>query len=275
MADEGRTVIFISHKLHEVKAVSDRVTVLRDGKTVATVDDRRRDAALAGRADGRPRGRRRRGASSAIGEPASRCSRSTTSGPPATAATTRCAASRSTVRAGEIVAVAGVAGNGQRELAEASPACGPPPRGTVHGRRASGCAAATRARRSAPASPTCPRTGCTPASRRASAIAVERRAQVVPRPPRHAGPLLRLGAIREHARRADPALRRPRRRAGSCRRGSSRAATCRRSCSAASSRASRACSSPRRRRAGSTSRRSRPCTRYLRDGARRRASASC
>jgi simple sugar transport system ATP-binding protein len=27
MADEGRTVIFISHKLHEVKAVSDRVTV--------------------------------------------------------------------------------------------------------------------------------------------------------------------------------------------------------------------------------------------------------
>src|SRR3954469_3656146 len=38
MADEGRTVIFISHKLHEVKAVSDRVTVLRAGKTVATVD---------------------------------------------------------------------------------------------------------------------------------------------------------------------------------------------------------------------------------------------
>jgi ABC-type uncharacterized transport systems, ATPase components len=29
---EGRTVIFISHKLHEVKAVSDRVTVLRGGR---------------------------------------------------------------------------------------------------------------------------------------------------------------------------------------------------------------------------------------------------
>jgi ABC-type uncharacterized transport system ATPase subunit len=38
MADEGKTVIFISHKLHEVKAVADRVTVLRGGKTVATVD---------------------------------------------------------------------------------------------------------------------------------------------------------------------------------------------------------------------------------------------
>ena len=38
MADEGKTVIFISHKLHEVKAIADRVTVLRGGRTVATVD---------------------------------------------------------------------------------------------------------------------------------------------------------------------------------------------------------------------------------------------
>ena len=37
MAAEGRTVIFISHKLHEVKAVSDSVTVLRGGQ-----DGRRR-----------------------------------------------------------------------------------------------------------------------------------------------------------------------------------------------------------------------------------------
>src|ERR671923_1004948 len=37
MAAEGRTIVFISHKLHEVKAVADRVTVLRGGRAVATV----------------------------------------------------------------------------------------------------------------------------------------------------------------------------------------------------------------------------------------------
>jgi ABC-type sugar transport system ATPase subunit len=33
---EGRSIIFISHKLDEIKAISDRVTVLRDGKKIAT-----------------------------------------------------------------------------------------------------------------------------------------------------------------------------------------------------------------------------------------------
>ncbi len=95
MADEGRTIIFISHKLHEVKAVSDRVTVLRDGQDGRDRRDRRtrRRARSPSLMVGREVAARRR-ASRASGESASRCSRSTTSGPRATAAATRCAASR-------------------------------------------------------------------------------------------------------------------------------------------------------------------------------------
>lgn len=37
MANEGHTLIFISHKLHEVLSISDRVTVLRDGRVVKTL----------------------------------------------------------------------------------------------------------------------------------------------------------------------------------------------------------------------------------------------
>src|SRR6266480_1010470 len=37
MAADGRTIVFISHKLHEVKAVADRVTILRAGRKVDTL----------------------------------------------------------------------------------------------------------------------------------------------------------------------------------------------------------------------------------------------
>ncbi len=38
LKEEGLSVIFISHKLHEVTQITDRVTVLRDGKVVGTVN---------------------------------------------------------------------------------------------------------------------------------------------------------------------------------------------------------------------------------------------
>lgn len=38
MTEEGHSIIFISHKLNEVMEISDRVTVLRDGRVISTVD---------------------------------------------------------------------------------------------------------------------------------------------------------------------------------------------------------------------------------------------
>lgn len=38
LTQEDKSVVFISHKLHEVLAVSDRITVLRDGKVIGTVE---------------------------------------------------------------------------------------------------------------------------------------------------------------------------------------------------------------------------------------------
>ncbi|MCC6146533.1 MAG: ABC transporter ATP-binding protein [Anaerolineaceae bacterium] len=38
LADKGLTILFITHKLEEVMQVSDRVTILRDGKAIATVN---------------------------------------------------------------------------------------------------------------------------------------------------------------------------------------------------------------------------------------------
>ena len=37
MRQDGRALIFISHKLHEVLAISDRISVLRDGKKVGSI----------------------------------------------------------------------------------------------------------------------------------------------------------------------------------------------------------------------------------------------
>lgn len=38
LRDEGVTIVIISHKLGEIRAVSDRVTILRDGSTIETLD---------------------------------------------------------------------------------------------------------------------------------------------------------------------------------------------------------------------------------------------
>ena len=119
MALEGASIVFISHKLAEVMAVSDRVTVLRDGRVTGEVrcaDTDQRE--LARMMVGRPvelRSSRSSGAGrDTTGDVALR----------ARHVTLEQAGSRVLdgidleVRPGEIVGVAGVAGNGQRELAE-------------------------------------------------------------------------------------------------------------------------------------------------------------
>lgn len=119
MADEGKTVIFISHKLHEVMAVADRVTVLRGGRTVTTVaaatsTPRSLAALMVGREVdvARPLEEARQLADVQTLE----VDGLTVVGDRGAIAVDGVSF---TVREGEIVGVAGVAGNGQRELAEA------------------------------------------------------------------------------------------------------------------------------------------------------------
>ena len=50
----GKTIVFITHKLREVMAIADRITVIRRGKVVGSAEPTDHGA-RAGRADGRPR----------------------------------------------------------------------------------------------------------------------------------------------------------------------------------------------------------------------------
>jgi ABC-type uncharacterized transport system ATPase subunit len=130
IVQDGRTVIFISHKLNEVKAVSDRVTVLRGGRVVATVATSEASSqSLASLMVGREletvqRRRTDAGEGEAVLSVEGLSAESHR-------ATTILEDIELTVRAGEIVAIAGVAGNGQRELAEAIAGLRQRTRGTV------------------------------------------------------------------------------------------------------------------------------------------------
>ena len=58
---DGLSVIFITHKLDEVLEISDRITTLRRGKKVDTIDQRGGDRGRARKDDGRARGAPTRG----------------------------------------------------------------------------------------------------------------------------------------------------------------------------------------------------------------------
>ena len=129
LVTEGLSIIFISHKLDEVLAVSDRIAVLRNGRLVALREARGATKAELARADGRP-GRRDADAQAprAGSDDRSRCAACTSSDADGGALLDGIDL---TVAAGEIVAIAGVAGNGQQALAGLLSGTLAPERGTV------------------------------------------------------------------------------------------------------------------------------------------------
>ncbi len=117
LAAAGKCVIFISHKLREVLAVAQRIAVLRRGRLVADLPAHATGASeLSALMVGREvQGAGRRAPGRAPGEAllcAERLSAHSDRGRPALQGVSF------TLRAGEILAVAGVDGNGQAELAE-------------------------------------------------------------------------------------------------------------------------------------------------------------
>ena len=116
MREQGKTIVIITHKLGEVLAISDDVTVMRDGKVVGRVKTKDTSAAelarlMVGREvllrvekpAAKPGGVVLSVRNLSVGAGSSRVVKGVTFD----------------VRAGEIVGIAGVEGNGQRELIEA------------------------------------------------------------------------------------------------------------------------------------------------------------
>ncbi len=127
---EKRLVIFITHKLREVAAIADRVTIMRRGRvvdtrSVDTVSESQMAELMVGEVTGAPP---RAPHAASAGEPALEALHllaRDVRGLPALVDVSF------VVRAGEIFGVAGVDGNGQRELFEVLVGLLPPDGGTV------------------------------------------------------------------------------------------------------------------------------------------------
>jgi len=129
LVSQGKSVVFITHKLKEVLAVADSVTVLRGGRVVGNADPRTAtEASLASMMVGRD-------VSFEVDKQAAKPGR-----PVLVTAGLVVADDRGVVtvdgvdlvaRGGEIFGIAGVEGNGQRELVEAIAGMRPPVSGSV------------------------------------------------------------------------------------------------------------------------------------------------
>lgn len=115
---EGLSVIFISHKLYEVTQITDRVTVLRDGKLIGTVNTADvNQSALAAMMVGRETfGVTRQTETLGENKVTLQINSICVNNDQGLKALTNISLD---VNAGEILGIAGVGGNGQKELAEA------------------------------------------------------------------------------------------------------------------------------------------------------------
>jgi simple sugar transport system ATP-binding protein len=129
LRDEGKVVIFITHKLREVFAVTDRITVLRAGRNAGDLVTKQTSPAeiarlMVGRELGQVQARGPVAASGVALEIRGLQARSDRGAPALRGVDL-------TVNAGEIVGVAGVGGNGQSELAECVLGLREPTAGTI------------------------------------------------------------------------------------------------------------------------------------------------
>ena len=126
--DEGDSVVFISHKLREVLAIADRITVMRQGKNIKTLDRSEADVDTITRlmigGDVPTANRTRTDPGGNVME----VERLTVQDDRGEDAVHNLSL---TLAAGEIVGVAGVTGNGQRELTEALAGLRAPSAGTI------------------------------------------------------------------------------------------------------------------------------------------------
>ncbi|HEY0536393.1 MAG TPA: ATP-binding cassette domain-containing protein, partial [Actinoplanes sp.] len=116
LAESGKSIVFITHKLREVKAIADRITVIRRGRTVASVTPDTSEDELAALMVGRDVSL---GVTKTPAEPGDEVlvvKRLVVDDDRGVRAVDGVDL---TVRAGEVLGIAGVQGNGQTELAEA------------------------------------------------------------------------------------------------------------------------------------------------------------
>jgi general nucleoside transport system ATP-binding protein len=137
LREQGKTVLFIAHSLDEVLRIADRITVLRDGKVIATVDaEGTTTEQLAEMMVGRPVLLERVEGTATSGEPVLhvkdlRVDPGGRVDPTDDAHRCRLDGLDMQVRKAEIYGLAGVEGNGQAELVEALTGLRRPDSGTM------------------------------------------------------------------------------------------------------------------------------------------------